>query len=104
VEPIRAAAAELGLAQVEDAAEHRRDPPPRPADRVLDLRERPRAVGRLGELVEQLAHQVAAAVVEAGDLVRVDERVVRRVLPPRTFHRGALARHVRNTNRQIAGR
>jgi hypothetical protein len=88
VQAVRAAAAELGLAQVEDAAEHRRDPPPRPADRSFYVGERARPVGRLGERVQQLAHQVAAAVVEAGDLVRVDQRVVRRVLPYPQTHGG----------------
>ncbi len=36
--------------------------------------------GRRGEPVEQLAHEVAAAVVEARDLVRVGQDVVGRVL------------------------
>src|SRR3954468_1155469 len=53
-EAIRPATAELGVAEVGDAAEHRRDPAPRPAHLVLDLREDARLVGRLGERVEQL--------------------------------------------------
>src|SRR4051794_41348101 len=40
LEVIRATPAELELAHPSVAAEHRRDPPPRPAHRVLDLRER----------------------------------------------------------------
>jgi hypothetical protein len=65
---------------VGDAAEDGRDPAARPPDRVLDHRERARLVGRRGQRVEQLAHEVAAAVVEARDLVGVLHRVVRRVL------------------------
>jgi hypothetical protein len=80
VEAIRPAPGELGLAQVEDAAEDGRDPAPRPADLILDLRERPGPIGRGGERVEQPAHQIAAAVVEALDLLDVVHRVMRRVL------------------------
>ena len=71
---------ELDHAQAADATEDRRDPPVRPADRVLDLGEGARPVGRLGQAVQELAHEVAAAVVEARNLAGVDHRVRRRVL------------------------
>src|SRR5204862_7260288 len=61
----------------------RRNPARRPADRVLDLRERPRPIGSRGETVEKLPHEVAAAVVEAGDLVGIAKGVPRRVLAKR---------------------
>jgi hypothetical protein len=38
------------------------------AQHVLDLRERARRLGGAGEGAEQLAHQIAAAIVEARDL------------------------------------
>ena len=79
----------LGLAQTADAAEHGRDPPPRPAHLVLDLRERPRLIGPRGKGVEQLAHQVAAAVVEPLDLAGSPiafcgacSRIARNATPP----------------------
>ena len=77
---VRAAAGELPMAQVRDAAEDRRDPPARPAHRILDLREGARAIRSVGEGVQQLAHEVAAAVVEARDLAGILHGVVRRVL------------------------
>jgi hypothetical protein len=76
---------------VTDAAENRRDPPPRPADLVLDLRERSRAVWRAGQGLEQRSHQFAAAVVKALDLVGVGHRIVGRVLVER--RRSAAAMH-----------
>jgi hypothetical protein len=63
-----------------DAAEDGGDPAVRPADRVLDLRERAGPVRSSSQLVEQLAHQVAAAVVEEGDLVGFGHGIPRRVL------------------------
>jgi phage shock protein PspC (stress-responsive transcriptional regulator) len=80
VEVVRAAPAELGVAQVGDTAEHGRDPAARPADRILDLREGAGLIGRVGQRVQQLAHEVAAAVVEAGDIPGSAHRVLRRVL------------------------
>src|SRR4051812_12087283 len=79
-EAVGPAALELRRAQPEHAAEDRRDAPARPADRVLDLAERARAVGDARELREQGAHEVAAAVVERGDLAGVGHRVLRGVL------------------------
>src|SRR5579862_7711098 len=79
-EPIRAPAAELGGAKMPDAAEHAGYPTARPADRVLDLRKRPRLVWRAGQGVQQLTHQVAATVMEARDLLRIVHRVLRGVL------------------------
>ena len=73
-------AAELGMTQVRDPAEDGRDAAAWPAHRVLDLRERSRPVGCLGQRVEQLSHEVAAAVVEGGDLVRLVHGVLRGVL------------------------
>ena len=83
LEAVGTATAELGVAQVGHAAEHRRNPAMRPADRVLDLRERPRPIGSRGETVEKLPHEVAAAVVEAGDLVGIAQSVPQRVLAKR---------------------
>ena len=80
VEVVGPTPAELGMSHVADAAEHRRDPAPRPSERVLDLGERSRIVRRLGELAEQRAHQVAGAVVEASDLAGVGHDVLRSVL------------------------
>src|SRR6185437_5013426 len=37
------APAELAVAQTRNASENRRDPPPRPTDRIFDLRKRPRS-------------------------------------------------------------
>src|SRR5947209_16150551 len=68
VEAVGPAAAELPVAHAEDAAQHRRDAAAGPSNRVLDLGERARTAGCCRESVEQLAHQVAAAVVETGDL------------------------------------
>jgi hypothetical protein len=79
VKAIWPAATELTLAQMEDAAEDRRDPAPRPSDRILDLWERARVVRRRGETVEELAHQVAAPVVEARDLLWLVHCVLRSV-------------------------
>jgi hypothetical protein len=83
------------VAQVMDAAEDRGDSPVRPADRVLDCWEGPRLAGRGGEAVEQLAHEVAAAVVKARDLVRIAHRVLRRMLD-------GGARHAVNRVRRLA--
>jgi hypothetical protein len=80
VEVIGTAAAELRVTQMRDPAEHGGDPPPGPTDRVLDLGERPRAIRRAREAVEQLAHQSAAAVVEAFDLPWLVHHVLRSVL------------------------
>ena len=77
VEVVGATSAELGMSHVADAAEHRRNPAPRPSERVLDLGERARLVRRLGQLAEQRAHQVAGAVVEASDLAGVGQDVLR---------------------------
>lgn len=77
MEVVRAAAPELGVPNVRDAAEHGRDAAARPSERVLDLGERARPVGRLGQLPQQRAHQVAGAVVEAGDLAGVGQDVLR---------------------------
>jgi len=79
-EAVRPAAAELGVAQAGDPAEDRGDPATRPSDRVLDGGKGARPVRRLGQLPEELAHQVAAAVVEALDLARLGHRVLRGVL------------------------
>ncbi len=49
VEAVGPPAAELELPHPARPAEHRGDPPVRPAERVLDRRERPRAVRRRGE-------------------------------------------------------
>src|SRR5215207_7649471 len=70
----------MGFASVRDASQRGADPASRPAGRVLDLREGPRLVGRLGEPVEQLAHEVGAAVVEPRDLVGIGHGVLRGVL------------------------
>jgi hypothetical protein len=75
-EPVRPPAAELRLAQVRHAAEHRGDPPPGPDDRILDRSERPRTVRGGGQTVEQRSHQVAAAVVKAPDLAGIVHRVL----------------------------
>ena len=91
VEAIRPAPGELGLAQVKDAAENRCDPPPRPADLVLDLGERSRAVRCVRQGLEQRSHQLTAAVVKALDLVGVGHRIVGRMLVKR--RRSAAALH-----------
>src|SRR5262249_43864053 len=82
VEAIRPPALELEHPRAPGTAQHGGDPAPRPANRVLDLRERPRAVRRGGQGAQQLAHGIATAVVEAGDLPGVLHRVVGRVLEP----------------------
>ena len=79
-EAVGAAAAELGVAQVGYAAEHGRDPAVRPSQLVLDLREAAGPIGRGGQRVQQLAHEVTAAVMEAGDLAGIIHGVMRRVL------------------------
>jgi len=79
-EAIGPAAAELGGAQVPDAAEHAGDSPTWPGERVFDLRERARVIRRSGERAQEVAHEVAAAVVETLDLVGVVHRVVSRML------------------------
>ena len=89
MEAVGTASAELGVAQVRDAAEHRGDPAPRPSDRVLDRRERPRLVRAPRERSEQLAHQVAAAVVEADDLARSAMAFSGACSDPRTARRFA---------------
>jgi hypothetical protein len=61
----------------------RRDPALRPADRVLDLRKRARSIRSSGQAVEEPAHQVTAAIVEALDLIGIFHRVLRRVLDER---------------------
>jgi hypothetical protein len=76
VEVVRPASAEFRVAQMGDAAEHRRDPPARPSDRLLHLRERAGEVRHGGQAVEQLAHQIAAAVVEPRDVVGVGHDVL----------------------------
>jgi hypothetical protein len=68
---------------MEDPSEHRGDPAARPPDRVLDLREGAWPVGCGGERREQLAHEVAAPILEAGDLAGIVHGVVRRVLAQR---------------------
>jgi len=52
--PVGAAATELDGAQMPDPAQHTCDPPPRPRERILNIGERSRLVGRDGERVEQL--------------------------------------------------
>jgi hypothetical protein len=76
VKPIRSPAGELGVAEVGNAAEHGCDPAARPAHRVLDLWERTRLLRRRGERIQELSHQVAAAVVKAGDLVGIVHRIL----------------------------
>jgi hypothetical protein len=78
---VGAASAELRVSYVADAAQHRRDPSPRPSECVLDLGERPRIFRLLGELAEQRPHQVAGPVMEASDLTGVGQDVLRCVLP-----------------------
>src|SRR3954447_16421434 len=80
VEAVGAAAGELEVAHARCAAEHGSDAAVRPTERGLDDRERSGLSGRVGQRVEKRAHQVAGAVVEPGDLVRVVHGVVRRVL------------------------
>ena len=80
VKVVRATSAELGLTQVAHAAEDRRDPAPRPAERVLDLGERARPLRCLGQLVQERTHQVTRTVVEASNLARVFQDVLRCVL------------------------
>src|SRR5437588_12810156 len=63
-----------------DAAEHRGDPPVRPPERILDTGEGAWPAGRHRRLVQQLAHEVAAAVVEPRDLVRMVHGVLGDVL------------------------
>ncbi len=100
MEAIRPASLEFLMRSAAHPAEHRRDPPARPAERVLNLRKRTRPIGTGGELAEQLAHQLAAAVVEALDLLGLVHRVGRCVLgtctpvrlaapPPRAQRPGA---------------
>ena len=80
---VRPAPAELAVAQTRNATENRRDPAPRPADRVLDLRKRARSIRSSGQPVQELAHQVAAAIIETLDLIGTVHRVLRRVLDER---------------------
>jgi len=77
---IRPSSLKLGLAKMEDAAEYRRDPPAGPPDRILDHRKGTRLIWRLRERVQELAHQIAAAVIEARHLVVFEHRVVGVVL------------------------
>jgi hypothetical protein len=79
-EAIGPAAAELRAAEVPDATEHAGDPPARPGERVFDLRERAWVIRRGGKRAQELAYQVAAAVVETLDLVGIIHRVLSRVL------------------------
>jgi probable F420-dependent oxidoreductase len=77
---VRPFAAELVEAEVPDAAEDGGDAAAGPADGVLDLREGTGDAGNACELLEQGAHEVAAAVVEALDGVGVGHHVLGRVL------------------------
>src|SRR5258707_7646947 len=79
-EVVRATPLELHPSQMTYAAEHRRDPPARPAHRVLDRREDSGLLRPGRQLVEQRAHEVAATVVEARDLPGLVHRVLGRVL------------------------
>ena len=76
----RAPAVELGRAQMPDAAEHAGDAPARPPQRVLDVGEGARVIGRCGKCVEQGAHEVAAAVVKPLDVAGVVHGVLGSVL------------------------
>jgi hypothetical protein len=62
------------------AAEDGGDAAAGPSHPVLDLPEGARPIGGAGQGVQQLAHEVAAAVVKEGDLAGLGHRVVRRVL------------------------
>jgi TfoX/Sxy family transcriptional regulator of competence genes len=88
VETVGAAAAELGVTQVRDPTEHGGDSPARPSDRVLGFGEGSRPAGCGRQLVEQLAHEIAAAVVEPGDLAAVLHGVLRCVLSGVGDHSG----------------
>ena len=52
----------------------------RPSDRVLNLREGVRLIGRGSERVEQLTHEIATAIVEALDLAGIVHRILGSVL------------------------
>jgi hypothetical protein len=80
VEAVRAPAAELELPHPARAAEHGGDPAARPAERVLDRRERPRHVRRRGQLGKQRTHEVGATIMEARDLGGVAHGVAGRML------------------------
>jgi hypothetical protein len=80
VEAVWAAAAELGVAEVRDSAEDRRNPAGGPTHIVLDLPKGAGSVGRVGQRAQQLAHEVAAAVVKPGDFAGIAHCVLRGVL------------------------
>lgn len=61
----------------------------RPADRILDLGEDPRAIRRRRQSVQELAHQVCAPIVEALDLAVILHRVLRRVVQQQRWAHGA---------------
>ena len=65
------AAAELRVTQVGHAAEDRGNSAAGPPDRILYRGKCARPVGPSGEVVEQLAHEIAAAVVKPLDLTGV---------------------------------
>src|ERR1700722_8219410 len=79
-EPERTPSTELDCPQAPGAAENARDPSTRPTDRILHIRKSPRRIGRQGESVEQLPHEIAAAVVKPRDLTGIPHRVLGAVL------------------------
>src|ERR1035441_2093287 len=79
-EAIGPAAPELGRAEMPDAAEDAGDSPARPRQRILNLGERARVIGRGGQRVQEFAHEVAAAVVKPLDLAGIIHRVLGSVL------------------------
>jgi hypothetical protein len=80
VEAVGPAAAELELPHPPGAAEHRSDTAARPAQRVLDRRERPREFGSGRQLGKQRTHEVGGTIMEPRDLGGVAHRVAGRVL------------------------
>ena len=82
------------MAQTRNTPENRRDPAPRPTDRVFDLGKRTRSIRHGRQAIQELAHQVTAAVVETLDLIGIVHRVLRRVLHKR--HTSTAARHRAN--------
>ena len=80
IQPVGPLSAELGLTQMGHTTKHGRNPPPRPAQGLLDAGEGARPAGSGGQLGEQGGHKRAAAVAEPRDVVGIGHSVVGGVL------------------------
>ncbi len=69
-----------------DAAEHAGDPPPWPSESILDPGKRAGPIRRAGQSVQQIAHHIAATIMDPRDLVGVIHRIQHSVLKDGGLH------------------